>query len=158
MAWVNPLTGLVRRLGRHPWLLRAAPVIIPLDRALHAVSGNRLSLVGLAGLPSLRLVTTGRRTGLPRTHDLLYTPYGDDYALVGSNWGRQAHPAWTVNLMANPNATVIVRGRAIPVVARQVVGAEAEDVWALAVRNWPAYVVERRLACREFRVFVLTAA
>lgn len=153
---MNPLTGLARRLGRYPALMKLAPVIVGVDRALHTVSGNRLSLVRLAGLPSLRLVTTGRRTGRPRANDLLYTPYRDQYVVIGSGWGRPKHPAWTLNLMADPEATIIVRGRRIPVVARRVDGPELADLWELAVRNWPAYVMERRLAGREFRVFVLS--
>jgi deazaflavin-dependent oxidoreductase (nitroreductase family) len=154
---VNPLTGLARRLGRYESLMKLAPVIIRLDRALHKVSRGRLSLVRLAGMPSLRLVTTGRRTGLERANDLLYTPYGDDYVVIGSGWGRPTHPAWTLNLMADPNATIIVRGRPTPVVARQVgPGPELDRIWALALRNWPAYVMELRLANREFRIFVLS--
>jgi deazaflavin-dependent oxidoreductase (nitroreductase family) len=152
---VNPLTRLAHWLGRYPWLMKVAPVVVPVDRVLHRVSRGRLSLVGLAGMPSLRLVTTGRKSGLSRTHDLLYTPWDDRYVLVGSGWGKQTHPAWTLNLAANPNATVIVRGRSVPVVARQVDGAERAEAWALAVRNWPGYEMERRLAGREFRIFVL---
>jgi deazaflavin-dependent oxidoreductase (nitroreductase family) len=108
-------------------------------------------------MPSLRLVTVGRKTGLSRSNDLLYTPYGDEYVLIGSGWGRPRHPAWTVNLMANPEATVFVRGRPISVVARQVAeGPELAEIWALALRNWPAYMMEKRLSGREFRVFVLS--
>jgi deazaflavin-dependent oxidoreductase (nitroreductase family) len=155
---VNPLTRLVRRLGRYEWLMKLAPVIIRLDGVLHKVSRGRLSLVRLAGLPSLRLVTVGRKSGLSRANDLLYTPYGDAYVVIGSGWGRPRHPAWTLNLMAEPNATVVVRGRPVPVVARQVTGgAELIAIWELALRNWPAYVMERRISGnREFRVFVLT--
>lgn len=59
--------------------------------------------------------------------------------------------------MVQPEATVFVRGRAVSVVARQVVeGAELVEIWGLALRNWPGYVMERRLAGREFRVFVLS--
>jgi deazaflavin-dependent oxidoreductase (nitroreductase family) len=136
--------------------MKLAPVIIPVDRFLHRVSAGRLSLLRIAGMPSLRLVTTGRRTGQPRTNDLLYTPYGDDYVVIGSGWGRPNHPAWTLNLTANPAATVIVRGRAVPVVARRATGQEATDIWTLALRVWPGYEMERRLAAgREFRIFVL---
>ena len=154
---MNPLTRLARWLGRYPWVMKLAPVIIKLDSVLHKVSDGRLSLVRLAGMPSLRLVTTGRRTGLSRANDLLYTPYGAEYVLIGSGWGRPNHPAWTLNLMADPKATIFVRGRAVPVVARQVgEGPELVEIWELALRNWPAYVMERRLANREFRVFVLS--
>jgi deazaflavin-dependent oxidoreductase (nitroreductase family) len=155
MARVNPRTRLAHWLGRYSWLMRLAPVIIPVDRVLHRVSRGRVTLLRIAGMPSLRLVTTGRRSGLPRTNDLLYTPYGDEYVVIGSGWGRPHHPAWTLNLAADPNATAVLRGRPVPVVARRVVGAELAEVWALAVRNWPGYVMERRLAGREFRVFAL---
>jgi deazaflavin-dependent oxidoreductase (nitroreductase family) len=153
---MKPLALLARRLGRYAWLTRLAPVVLPLDRLLHRMSRGRVTLVGLAGLPSLRLVTTGRKTGRTRAHDLLCTPYGDRYVVIGSGWGRPAHPAWTLNLMADPHATVVVRGRSVPVVARRVTGQEAGEIWALAVRGWPGYEVERRLAGREFRIFVLT--
>jgi deazaflavin-dependent oxidoreductase (nitroreductase family) len=137
--------------------MKLAPVIIKLDWVLHKVSRGRLSLVRLAGMPSLRLVTTGRKTGLSRANDLLYTPYGDEYVLIGSGWGRPNHPAWTLNLMANPEATIVVRGRPVSVVARRVAaGPELDEIWGLALRNWPAYVMEKRLAGREFRVFVLS--
>lgn len=149
------LSSLVRRLGRYRWLMRLAPVVIPVDRVLHRVSGGRVSAVRLAGLPSLRLVTRGRKTGLTRTNDLLYTPYGDAYAVVGSGWGRPHHPAWTLNLAADPNATVVVRGRVVPVLARRVEGPELAEIWTLALRNWPGYEMERRLAGRDFQIFVL---
>src|SRR5262245_66212940 len=110
--------------------MKLAPVILPVDQVLHRVSRGRLSLLRLAGMPSLRLVTTGRRTGQQRANDLLYTPYGDDYVVIGSGWGRPKHPAWTLNLTANPAATIIVRGRAIPVVARRAHDAEAAEIWA----------------------------
>jgi deazaflavin-dependent oxidoreductase (nitroreductase family) len=149
------LRGLMRRLGRYPWLMKLAPVVVPLDRVLHQVSGGRVSAVRLAGLPSLRLVTRGRKTGLTRTNDLLYTPYGDAYVIIGSGWGKPRHPAWTLNLAADPNATVIVRGRSVPVLARRPDEVELAEIWALALRNWPGYEMERRLAGRDFRVFVL---
>ena len=152
---MRPLRTLVRRLGRYPWLMKLAPVVVPLDRVLHRVSGGRVSAVRLAGLPSLRLVTRGRRTGLTRTNDLLYTPYGDAYVIIGSGWGKPRHPAWTLNLAAEPNATVVVRGRSVPVLARRPAEAELAEIWELALRNWPGYEMERRLAGREFRVFVL---
>jgi hypothetical protein len=59
--------------------------------------------------------------------------------------------------MAHPEAVIFVRGREVSVVARQVVGgAELVEIWELALRNWPGYVMEERLAGRKFRVFVLS--
>ncbi len=155
---MNPLTRLAHGLGRFPLVMRLAPVIVAVDRVLHRVSRGRLSLLRIAGMPSLRLVTTGRRTGQPRAIDLLYTPYGADYVVIGSGWGRPKHPAWSLNLMADPKATIILRGRTVPVVARRPDEREEADIWALAVRNWPGYEMELRIAGgREFRIFVLSA-
>lgn len=154
---MNPLNRLARNLGRFPRVMKLAPVIIAVDRVLYKVGRGRLSLLRMAGMPSLRLVTTGRRTGRQRENDLLYTPYGDAYVVIGSGWGRPRHPAWTLNLAANPAATIIVRGRAIPVLARRATPEETADIWRLAVDIWPGYEMERRLAGgREFRMFVLT--
>jgi deazaflavin-dependent oxidoreductase (nitroreductase family) len=154
---VNPLNWLAHRLGRYPVLMKVRPVVLPLDRFLHRVSRGRVSLVGMAGMPSLRLVTTGRKTGLTRVNDLVYTPHGDDFVVIGSGWGQPKHPAWTANLLSEPKAAVIVRGREIPVTARAVEeGAERDEIWAQAVRVWPGYTMERSIADREFRIFVLT--
>lgn len=154
---MHPLTKLAHRLGRYPSVMKLAPVILVLDRFLHRLTKGRASVLGIARMPSLRLVTTGRKTGLPRASDLLYTPYDGEYVLIGSGWGRPNHPAWTLNLMANPEATIFVRGRAIPVVARRAEGPETHDIWQAALRNWPGYEMEKRLAGgREFRIFVLS--
>src|SRR5262245_7245010 len=137
--------------------MKLHPVILPVDKALHRISGGRLSLLGMVGMPALRLVTTGRKTGLERANDLLYTPYGDAYVIIGSGWGRPTHPVWTLNLAANPEATIIVRGRRIPVLARRAQESEVPGIWRAAVANWPGYEMEKRLAGdREFRIFVLT--
>ena len=154
---MNALTPVAHWLGRFPWVMKLAPVIIWVDQRLHRVSSGRVSVLRIAGMPSLRLITTGRKTGLPRASDLLYTPYGDQYVLIGSGWGRPKHPMWTLNLMAHPEATILVRGRVVPVVARRAREDELAELWKLAVRIWPGYEMEKRIAAgREFRVFVLS--
>lgn len=152
---MNPLASLVRFLGRFRWLMRVAPVVVPIDRFLHRWAGGRITLVGLAGLPSLRLTTIGRRTGLARSTNLLYVPYQDGFVLVGSGWGRPEHPEWTANLLADPAATVNLRGRTIAVKARRLDGDELARVWQRCEQVWPGYRMERELAGREFRVFLL---
>src|SRR5688572_13329191 len=61
-----------------------------------------------AGLASLLLTTTGRRSGAARTVALTYVPDGRDYVVVASNGGADRHPAWWLNLAARPEATVQV--------------------------------------------------
>ncbi|WP_116206179.1 nitroreductase family deazaflavin-dependent oxidoreductase [Amycolatopsis circi] len=152
----KPLAALARKLGAQPRLMGASRSIIATDRQLHRWFGGRITLVGLAGLPSLRLTTTGRRSGLPRSTNLLYYPHGSEFVLTGSNWGRPQNPAWTHNLRENPRATVALRGREIEVKARELEGAEYDRMWAELLEFWPGYEMERDEAGREFPVFVLS--
>jgi deazaflavin-dependent oxidoreductase (nitroreductase family) len=143
-------------MGRQPWVMRLGKIIIWVDHGLHRVFRGRVSLVAIAGLPSLRLTVTGRKSGLPRSHNLLYFPYRGGFVLVGSNWGRPRNPAWTANLRANPAATVEIRGKTVPVCATLVEGECYDELWRRLVEFWPGYEMERVAAGREFPIFVLT--
>ena len=135
--------------------MRTARFVVWADKKLHRVFGGRVSLVALAGLPSLRLTTTGRKSGLPRSTNLLYYPHGDDFVLTGSNWGRPHDPAWTLNLRTNPKAEVALAGRPVEVVARELTGEEYHAMWRELLAFWPGYAMEQREAGRPLPVFVL---
>ncbi|MFG1647341.1 nitroreductase family deazaflavin-dependent oxidoreductase [Amycolatopsis sp. NPDC049252] len=135
--------------------MRSAVVVVWADKKLHKVFGGRVSLVALAGLPSLRLTTTGRKSGLPRSTNLLYFPHGDDFVLTGSNWGRPNNPAWTLNLRADPKAEVALAGRPVAVVARELEGEEYAAMWRELLEFWPGYAMEQEEAGRPLPVFVL---
>jgi deazaflavin-dependent oxidoreductase (nitroreductase family) len=135
---------------------RIGPTIMPpLERAMRVVSRGRMPLSGLA-VPSLVLHTTGAKTGQPRTTELMYCPDGEDMLVTGSNFARDAHPAWTANLLNNPDAAVTVRGRRIEVRASLVPAGEREVTWVKLERNWPGYRGYERAAGRELRIFRLT--
>lgn len=132
------IRSLAHRVGGAPWFARAARrVLPPLDRFIGRLTGGRLVALGV--VPSLLLTTTGRRSGQPRTTPLLYVADGDAYVVVGSNWGQARQPAWALNLLATPEATVTVKGDRIPVRARRVTGEERERLWRLVVSEWPPY-------------------
>ncbi|MFC4003442.1 nitroreductase family deazaflavin-dependent oxidoreductase [Prauserella oleivorans] len=152
----NPLSVLARALGTQRWLMKLAKGIVWADTRLHRLSKGRVSLVTIAGLPSLRLTTRGRKTGVPRATNLLYYPDGADFVVTGSNWGREHHPAWTLNLRACAEATVLVRGREVPVRARELTGEDRDRMWRRLLEFWPGYAMERDEAGREFPIFVLT--
>ncbi len=74
----------------------------PLERGIAWLTRGQLQLSGLL-VPSLVLHTIGARSGIERDTPLMYCPEGDGLMLVtGSNFARDAHPAWTANLLANP--------------------------------------------------------
>jgi deazaflavin-dependent oxidoreductase (nitroreductase family) len=136
--------------------MRTSGFVVWADKKLHRVFGGRVSLVALAGLPSLRLTTTGRKSGLPRSTNLLYFPHGGDFVLTGSNWGRPHNPAWTLNLRANPKAEIALAGRPVDVVARELTGEEYDAMWRELLGFWPGYAMEQEEAGRPLPVFVLS--
>lgn len=136
--------------------MRLSGQIPYLERLVRRLSGGRLGVLDLAGLPSIELTVTGRKSGMPRTTSLLYVPYGEAYLLVGSNWGQQEHPAWSVNLLHTDKAELHQNGERFDVSVARLTGVERDHAWQHAVTFWPGYAMEQRLAgAREFRLFEL---
>lgn|SRR5690606_16594095 len=122
-------------------------------RALIAASFGRFGW-RIAGAPALELTTTGRRSGLPRSV-MLTSPLqlGDALVVVASRGGDDTHPAWYLNLVANPEVQVARDGAAPePMRARVMSPAERDRHWP-AVTN--AHGVYARYQSRTERVIPL---
>jgi deazaflavin-dependent oxidoreductase (nitroreductase family) len=152
---VHPLRSFAQRFGSRPWFIRMVRLIVPIDGVLQKATGARFGLTEVAGIDGLVLTTIGRRSGEPRSVTLIYAERAGSYVVAGSNWGGQRHPAWSANLLAEPQATVSVHGRTEKVKARLVTGAERERCWALLLEHWPAYATYQDRIDRTIRVFVL---
>ncbi|GII03640.1 nitroreductase family deazaflavin-dependent oxidoreductase [Planobispora takensis] len=137
--------------------MKAGPVIVPrLDRAVHRLTGGK-SVMSDQMLPTLVLTTTGAKSGLPRPTPLACLPEKDgSFLVVGSNFGREHHPAWSGNLLKDPRAEVSFRGRRVPVTGRLLEGGERAEVWPRLVRMWPVYDRYTEKSGRELRVFRLS--
>lgn len=145
-----------RYLGTKPWFAWAVARVAPLDTWVLKRSGGRFGVLGDYGLPQLLLTTTGRKSGLARTVTLLYGQADEGLVLVASNLGQAHHPAWALNLEANPQATVQIRNRVTPVVARRVTDPdEVERIWAQMTDIYPGYAVYRARAGRDVKVFTV---
>jgi deazaflavin-dependent oxidoreductase (nitroreductase family) len=144
-------------MGRKKWFATAFKGVAPhADRFLGRVSGGRVFLLTGTGLPTLLLTTTGRKSGQERTVPLLYAEHDGALLVVGSNWGQQNHPAWALNLLANPEAKATVRGKTGPVRARLIKGEERELVWnTILTKNWPGYQDYAERAGRHINIFAL---
>ncbi|MBP2472960.1 deazaflavin-dependent oxidoreductase (nitroreductase family) [Crossiella equi] len=154
---MNPFRNVVAALGKQEWFARMGRKLVPLDVKVQEATGGRLSVSRLVGLPALLLTTTGRKTGRPRSVPLVYVPYGEDLVVTASNWGQEHHPAWSANLLANPDAEAVVHAVRHQVRARLVTGEERARVWREIVRLWPAYeVYAGRAGNREIRLFLLS--
>jgi len=95
------------------------------------------------GYRALLLTTVGRRSGVRRRTALYYGQDGDDYLVVGSRGGDPNHPAWYLNLDANPEVEV------------QVDGAERPRLWKLMVETFPRYAEYQEKTTRQIPVVVL---
>ena len=56
--------------------------------------------------PLLLLTTTGAKTGETRTNPLVHTLDGDRVVIIASFGGAPKHPAWFLNIRANPEVTI----------------------------------------------------
>lgn len=145
----------MRRFGQTRLFAKVMPVLAPpVDRLAHKVSGGRVRIAQLF-LPTLMLTAVGRRSGQPRTSPIAYVRDGDRYALAATNFGKPDHPAWSANLLANPDALITVDGEEIPVRARLAEPDERERLWQRFTAMWPAYDAYVARSGRIPRVFVL---
>ncbi|MFF7238242.1 nitroreductase family deazaflavin-dependent oxidoreductase [Streptomyces collinus] len=147
----------VQRVSATRAFAKVAPHVVPaLDRAVHRLTGGRVLLSALM-VPGVILTSTGARSGLPRRTPLACMPAADGrgWVLVGSNFGRTGHPAWTHNLLAHPDASVNWKGRDVPVTARLLTGAERAAVWRELLVFWPPYAAYQARVAREIRLFRL---
>jgi deazaflavin-dependent oxidoreductase (nitroreductase family) len=140
--------------GTRGFAIVGSKVFPPIDRVAHRLTGGRVVL-SAALVPSLVLTTTGRKSGQPRKTPLATLPVDGGFLVVGSNFGKENHPAWTANLLATPEATASFKGENIQVVARLLSAEEKQEVWPQLLRIWPTYdrYVER--SGRDIRVFKL---
>jgi deazaflavin-dependent oxidoreductase (nitroreductase family) len=63
-----------------------------------------------AGRQVLLLTTTGAKSGEPRTSPLVYSRDVDKVVIIASKGGSPSHPAWYLNILANPIVTVEAAG------------------------------------------------
>ncbi|MDI6104054.1 nitroreductase family deazaflavin-dependent oxidoreductase [Actinoplanes sp. NEAU-A12] len=107
------------------------------------------------GSNDLLLTTRGRRSGKLRRTVLVYAVDGDRYVVAASAAGADRHPAWYLNLVADPDVTVQVGPRTIPAVARTATVAERPRLWQMMIAMMPSYQEYRRATTREIPLVIL---
>jgi deazaflavin-dependent oxidoreductase (nitroreductase family) len=107
------------------------------------------------GAHTLILTTKGRRSGEPRQFPLIYGRHGDDYLVVASKGGAPKHPSWYLNLNANPDVELQVKGDKIRAHARTATPEERATLWRIMTREWPDYDHYQETTDREIPVVVL---
>lgn len=104
----------------------------------------------------LLLFTRGRRSGKTRTTPLLYLADGEELVVVASYGGAPQHPAWYLNLSAEPDVDVLVGRQRITAHARAATEEERGRFWPQFVELYPGYETYRGRTTRMIPLVVLT--
>jgi deazaflavin-dependent oxidoreductase (nitroreductase family) len=147
----RPMTAFQERLGRV-----AVRWMAGFNSAAYRLSNGRVAAHVPGGAPICLLTTIGRRSGRPRTVPLLYIPHdGDQIVVVASHGGMSIHPAWYLNLMAHPRATVEVGSRSRSMTARVASDAERAELWPALTGVYPRFDLYQRRTDRIIPVLIL---
>lgn len=125
-------------------------------RALLTMSFGRLGWSAL-NMPVLELTTTGRKSGQPRSV-MLTAPVqeGSTLVVVASRGGDDQHPAWFLNIEANPEVLVSLKGGPRqPMRARIAGGDERARLWPRVVADHKNYADYQRKTEREIPLVLL---
>jgi deazaflavin-dependent oxidoreductase (nitroreductase family) len=105
--------------------------------------------------PVILVTTTGAKSGEPRITPLNFIEDGDRLAVIASKGGSPTHPAWYLNLVANPEVTIEHGGETFRARASTAVEPERTrlfDKQAAAMPFFDAY--RRQVKAREIPVVV----
>ena len=129
---------------------------MPLHRLLFRISNGRI-LGRLEGQGILILVTRGRRSGKLRSSPLLYLQFEEpgDLIVAASNYGRDHHPAWYLNAVADQDVTVETNGGRFPARARITQGEERAALFDKVAAAIPRFARYRAATGRQIPVVVL---
>ena len=108
------------------------------------------------GMPVLILTTTGRKSGKARS-TMLTAPIADDdrVVIVASYGGDDRNPTWFLNLRANPEVRVTMRGTTRTMRARVATSDEKATLWPAVTEANPGYGDYQRKTDRDIPLVIL---
>jgi deazaflavin-dependent oxidoreductase (nitroreductase family) len=99
----------------------------------YRLSGGRLG--ARMGWIDVALVeTVGRKSGEVRRVPIACYPYRDSIVVSASNSGKATHPAWYLNMQANPAVTVQLGKEHFRAIAEDVADEERDALWQTIVK------------------------
>ena len=110
---------------------------------------------GPGPIPTLLLTTTGRRSGSAKTLPLIYGEADGAYVIIASKGGAPEHPAWYLNLVAEPAVDVQVLAERFSAHARTATGDERAKRWEQLAQIYPPYNDYQTKTEREIPVIIL---
>ncbi len=118
---------------------------------------------GLGGgkgmLPTLLLISKGRKSGEDRPLPLIYREIDGAYVVIASKGGAPDHPAWFLNLEAEPDCVLHIGAKQCKAKARVASGNERAAKWQELVEIYAPYAdYQVSAGDREIPVVVLDVA
>jgi deazaflavin-dependent oxidoreductase (nitroreductase family) len=107
------------------------------------------------GVPCLLLTTTGRKSGLLRRTALIYGRKDAAYVVVASRGGKPTHPAWYLNLCADPDVTIQVGRDVMQGRATTAPQSDRPALWRQMTSIWPLYVTYQENTDREIPLVLI---
>jgi deazaflavin-dependent oxidoreductase (nitroreductase family) len=117
--------------------------------------GGTPSTGPMAGQPLMVLMTTGAKTGEPRTAIVNYHKDGDRWVIAASKGGAPSHPAWYWNLLARPDVTIEVDNDTLRARATDTDGVERDRLWDDHVALLPQFGEYPKKTSRRIPMIVL---
>ena len=103
----------------------------------------------------LLLTTTGRKSGRARTTPLGWFDHPDGYLIVASNGGASTHPAWYLNLKHQPQVSVQLFDKVVPVTGEILTGEPRVQAWQQVITEAPNYAAYEKRTSREIPLVLL---
>jgi deazaflavin-dependent oxidoreductase (nitroreductase family) len=127
-----------------------------MHRGLLRLTGGRIGS-RLGSMPVIELTTSGRRSGEMRRALLtVATREGEALVVVASRGGDDEHPAWYLNLLANPDVLVGEPGaEPQPMHSRVATADERGQLWPRVVRAYSGYAAYQRKTDRQIPLVIL---
>ncbi|WP_345061642.1 nitroreductase/quinone reductase family protein [Leifsonia kafniensis] len=125
-----------------------------LHRVVLGATRGRLGW-SVGSMPAVELHTIGRTSGQRRS-TMLTAPFHEAgrYVLVASMGGDDRNPEWYLNLVANPDIELTVRGHTLAMRARTATPAEKAELWPRIVAAAPTYAGYQQKTERDIPVII----
>lgn len=128
-----------------------------LHARLYAATGGKVG-GAIKGTPVIVVETIGRKSGQKRARPLMRIEHEGELHIVASNNGSDDHPAWFLNVEANPRVTVTDGDQTFDATAIVLEGAERDAAYEAAKEQMDNFISYERKSSRKIPVVRLDRA
>lgn len=126
--------------------------------ATDGADGHMFDFAAIGGkgvVPTLLLKTIGRRSKRAMLIPLIYGKSGEEFVVIASKGGSEKHPAWYLNLTAEPQIDFQVKDKRYRGTWRIATGEERARIWNEMVELFPPYAQYQANTAREIPVVLI---